>query len=381
MLAHPRATTAAPLTPPGRGGIAVVRLAGPRCGDIIAAVFRPLRPPAAPDELALGWLVDPADGATIDQVLVTRDGEAAEINLHGGPAVEAATLDLLAAQGAEVVAARGEEGFRPAHPRWANPAVGREMLRRLPHARSLLAAAALSAQWSDGLSRLAREQVENGPDAQSRTALRAAADGLGAMRRLLDPAEVVIAGPPNAGKSALANALVGGRISIVHDRPGTTRDWVREPAVLDGVPVSLTDTAGLWHAEAPVDAEAVRRARHRAERADLVLLASKGARADVPDWLDAAAVLRVATKADAVPVAGPADIAVSTVTGAGLRALRRAVVAALGLADFDARAPAAFTKRQQRLLLRACEASSGPEPGDAPAALKELLCGRQDARP
>ena len=98
------------------------------------------------------------------------------------------------------------------------------------------------------------------PPAELPAMLRRAAGRLALIRRLLEPAEVVLAGPPNVGKSTLANALIGRQVSLVHDQAGTTRDWVRHLAVLCGVPVHVTDTAGLWDAPAGVDAQAVGRA-------------------------------------------------------------------------------------------------------------------------
>ncbi|MBS3733901.1 MAG: 50S ribosome-binding GTPase [Phycisphaerae bacterium] len=377
MIPTAHVTVASPLTPPGRGGIGAIHLSGPRCERILAAVFRPRVPAERCGELALGWLIDPADGEAIDQVLVARGKNEAEINLHGGPAVQTVALELLAAYGADVAAADATEGLDASHPQWDNPAIGHEMLRHLPQAGSLLAAVALSAQWAGGLSRLARHVLETGASETTATDLRAAARGVAAMRRLLAPTEVVIAGPPNAGKSALANALVGRQVSIVHNHAGTTRDWVRSPAVIDGVLIGLTDTAGLWSApeRESVDAEAVRRARGRAEQADLVLLASPGGTAHVPDWLGDDPVLRVATKADVSDVSPMADVAVSVRTGAGLDALRKAVVAALGLAAFQPTDPAAFTQRQQRLLDRAAEAIECDDPDSAHAELQELLDG------
>lgn len=367
-------TTAAPLTPPGRGAIGIIELRGPRCGAMLAEIFRGPSP-ARPGALCLGWLVEP-DGTRLDQVLVLAETGRAEIHLHGGPGVERAALELLAAQGAEVRAARGGEGLPAEHPAWANPAIGRELLRALPDARTSLVVAAFAAQWSAGLSRLACEaRTAARPPAELAAELRATAGRLPRMRRLLEPAEVVIAGPPNAGKSSLANALVERQVSVVHDRPGTTRDWVRETASFDGVPVELTDTAGLWATEDAIDAEAVARARHRAERADLVLLASPRAAAAVPEWLHASRVLRIATKSDLVPPGPDADVSVSTVTGDGLPALRLAAVSALGLDGLDPQAPAAFTQQQRLLLERAAAATEAGRTNEATAALDEMLGG------
>jgi tRNA modification GTPase len=114
------------------------------------------------------------------------------------------------------------------------------MLEALPQAASELVVAAVSQQWSAGVSQLASD-----PDVSAEL-LRSAARRLPMMQKLLSPPEVVLVGPPNVGKSTLANAIVGREVSIVHTIAGTTRDWVREQALLGGVPIWLTDTAGLF---------------------------------------------------------------------------------------------------------------------------------------
>jgi tRNA modification GTPase len=381
--------TATLQTPPGRGGIAVIALSGDGCADVLAEVFRPLRSHAAGGNnvLQLGRLMDGRE--VIDEAIVCCRPGACEINIHGGPAVARRTMQLLAARGAIIQPAESAatKTFAPAHPSWNNPAIGLEMLQVLPQARSELAVSAITQQWSAGLSRLAAEALA----AQKTEAveslpprLRAAGQTLAVMQRLLNPAEVVLAGEPNVGKSTLANALIGREVSLVHAQPGTTRDWVRELAVLGGLPVWLTDTAGLWEADAPIDAEAVRRARHRVEQADLVLLTSAERTTAVPDWLHAKdkKILNVWAKADlAPPPAGFAGPAVSAHTGEGLEELKQAILAALGLADFDPARPMAFAPRQADLLARAANALDAGDTASAYRCLEDLLAGQTPPSP
>jgi len=375
-------TTAWLQTPPGRAGIAVVCLAGPRTGELLGRIFRPIGSQAGDSEnsLRLGYLLD--GGRRIDEAIVSRRGRTAEINIHGGSAVAAAVLKLLGRCDVALLAARpaAPESFPLAHVRWNNPAIGLELLQALAGARSLRVASAVTQQWSGGISLLARTALNaTKPPEDIPANLRAAADAFPTMWRLLQPAEVVLAGPPNAGKSLLANALIGRQVSIVDATPGTTRDWVRELAVLEGIPIWLTDTAGLWDVPEGVDAEAVRRGRRRAEQADLVLLLDVGGAVSVPEWLHARRLLRVGSQCDRCP-AGGADVAVSAVTGQGMDQLRAAILRALDLADVRPTRPMAFTPRQEKLLRESAASLSAGRSDPARAALSALLEDVHSAR-
>ncbi len=388
------------LTPPGRGGIAVIHLTGPGAIESLRPVFRPLSSHAAAGAhaLQLGRIVG-EDGAVLDEAVVCSTPEGIEINIHGGPQVVRSTLERLGRCGVRVAVASAPQGGLPAaHPQLDNPAVGREMIEALSDAQSPLAVAALTRQWSAGLSRLARQalagvaaaEAPGGSRDELADALRRAGRALPRMTRLLSPAEVVIVGPPNAGKSTLANALVGRAVSIVHEQAGTTRDWVRELALIDQAPVHLADTAGLWQQAEGVDAEAVARARRCAEQADVILL-TEGADGEefvFPPWLEGQCVIPVRTKADLLPrsesgAAGgsPAprnageSLAVSALTGDGLSQLRRAILLRLGLEGFDPAEPMAFTPRQAGLLERAAQAIDEGRVERAAQRLGELLAG------
>ena len=376
----PEPTTAALCTAPGRGGIAVITLIGPRAEEILTAVFRPISDHKdAPDNtLQLGYLADDRTGAALDKVIVCRTRRGIEINIHGGPHIARRSLELLANLGAQPHDCNVDPDgpLDTAHDRWNNPSIGSELLITLSRARSTLVVAALSSQWSGGLSALAADDELPGADQ-----LRAAADGLKDIRKLLAPAEVVLAGPPNAGKSTLANALVGREVSIVHQTAGTTRDWVREPAVINGVPIWLTDTAGLWDAPEGIDSEAVRRARHCGLEADIVILLDPDPGAGVPGWLDRSQgrpkLLSVTTKCDQPAGDNTPDrrLEISAITGRGLEKLKNAVVAAIGLADFDPKAPRAFTTRQADIVSRAADAIETGDTAAAQDALDQLLRG------
>jgi tRNA modification GTPase len=352
--------TATLQTPPGKGGIAVIAVTGPGLHDALREVFRPRNSGndiAFADNglLHLGYLTDGEE--ILDEAVVALSPRGAEINIHGGPTTARRVLRRLTALGAEIFP-QDDAPFEPAHPQWNNPAVGTELQAALPDAPSLLTAAVLTGQWSAGLSQLARGLLdEKIPPPDAADLLQSAVDAYATTQRLLHPPEVVLAGPPNAGKSTLINALVARPVSIVHEQAGTTRDWVRERAILLGRCVYLTDTAGLWDADHPVEAESVRRAWERIAQADLVLLLSENDPVELPDGVRAKAGLHVRTKCDKTPDApNPRIPAVSAYTGEGMDELIDAVLKALGLTDVDPDTPTAFTPRQETLLQQSTDA-------------------------
>ncbi len=188
---------------------------------------------------------------------------------------------------------------------------------------------------------------------------------------------VVIAGKPNAGKSSLMNRLVGDEIAIVTDQPGTTRDVLRQQLHLDGLPLTLIDTAGLRGALDAAEAEGIRRARHEMGRADRILYvidaSTEGSAGSEARTADAAPSAELASLPKDVPVtlvfnkidltgvaaglgegaglgetagtrdaaAAPVRIHVSARTGAGVDALREHLKASAGYRDGDSGALAA----------------------------------------
>jgi tRNA modification GTPase len=151
-------------------------------------------------------------------------------------------------------------------------------------------------------------------------ALEAGARG----ERLREGATIVIAGPPNAGKSTLLNALARREVAIVSPVAGTTRDAIEAHLDLDGYPATLVDTAGLHEAADELEAAGIGRTLERASRADLILwLSAPDAEAPLPSTLSAP-VIEVRTKLDqvgAAPCDGSSTLSVSAVTGEGMAAL------------------------------------------------------------
>ena len=182
-------------------------------------------------------------------------------------------------------------------------------------------------------------------------------------RKLRDGLHVVLVGPPNAGKSSLLNALAGSERAIVTDVAGTTRDLLRESIRIDGVELTLVDTAGLREAGDAIEAEGIRRARGELERADLALVVldarapDAGRAAVAADLAGVPHVLRLHNKADLLPSpprAGDADrIAISARTGLGLDELHRRLLALSAAGDAGEGAFSARARHVQALAVAA----------------------------
>ncbi len=170
-----------------------------------------------------------------------------------------------------------------------------------------------------------------------------------AAARLREGFTVVIAGPPNVGKSTLMNVLAGRDVAITSPVPGTTRDLIEVFLDLRGYPVILVDTAGVRESHDPIEQEGVARARRRAESADLILWLND--RADDLGPSPGSAMLVVRTKMDleqADPSAGqPAGVAISAKTGAGVDRLLD-VIAELAEERMSSREPTLLTLERHR---------------------------------
>jgi tRNA modification GTPase len=312
--------------------IAVIRASGPSAADLVRALAGRLPPPR---RASLATLTDPLDGRPLDRGLVlwlpgpgSPTGEdVAEFHVHGGRAVIAAVLDALTAMPrvrlaepgeftrraflagrmdlaavegvADLVAADTEAQRRQALAQ-AEGALGARVgawRDRILAARAL-AEASLDFADEDDVAADALEQARAVAAALQADIATALAASRGA-ERLRDGFRVVVLGPPNAGKSSLVNALARREVAIVTAEPGTTRDLIEVHLDLDGWPVTVTDTAGLRETAGLVEQEGIRRARARAEDADLVLwLSAVDDPREPPADLPPAPMLVVATKAD-----------------------------------------------------------------------------------
>ena len=314
-----RDTIAAIATPPGVGGVGLIRVSGPSAEGIARRLFRPSRPLAAflSHHLYHGEIVAPDTGSTLDDVLAafmkgphTYTGEdTLEISCHGGPLILRTVLDEIFKAGArpaergeftkraflndrldlsqaeavlDLVTAQTREGVSAAAGRLKG-----NLSARIGIIRSaiidLLAGIEASIDFSE------EDGVGEAPGGAS-PGFQALIDDLTALaatyrrgRITREGVGIVIAGRPNVGKSSLLNRLLGEKRAIVTPIPGTTRDFIEEAVEIGGIPVRLTDTAGIRPPENAIEKEGIDLVWERLAAADAILFLLDGSMALTPE--------------------------------------------------------------------------------------------------
>ncbi|MDA8161511.1 MAG: tRNA uridine-5-carboxymethylaminomethyl(34) synthesis GTPase MnmE [Desulfobacteraceae bacterium] len=338
-------TIAAIATPTGTGGIGVIRISGPASPDILSRLFRPKNPlpRLEPRRLHYGWAIDPADGAPIDEILAvfikgpasyTKE-DMAELQCHGGHAVLKRLLEAVTSCGARL-AEPGEftkRAFVNGRIDLAQAEAVLELIQAKTEKERCLAMTALDGRLKDrieparqaviqalarieaaidfpdeGLEPIDGEAVAGQLLDNAIFPIKDIVDSYNQRRILREGARVALAGRPNAGKSSLFNAMLGACRVIVSPTPGTTRDTVEETLDLDGISVTIVDTAGI-NAEShdPVEAMGMEFSVNEIRRADVVIMVSdisNGLSAQDSDLLemvpDKTPVIMVLNKADLV---------------------------------------------------------------------------------
>jgi tRNA modification GTPase len=320
----------------GRAGVAVIRISGPAAGEALRTLAGALPPPR---RASLRKLKDSRSGTLLDRGLViwmpgpnSFTGEdMAELHIHGGRAVIGGVMEALLAVPGMRLAEAGEfarrgfengkldltevEGLADLINAETEAQRGQALAQAQGSARrlyetlreELVKAQALTEaglDFADEADVAADAAVQ--ADAIVAKLIAAISEQLTDRRgeRLRDGYRVVIAGPPNAGKSSVLNALARRDVAIVSEEAGTTRDVIEVHLDLAGLPVIVTDTAGLREAGGAVESEGIRRALAKAASADLVLWLVD---ATAPQWNPPRSLLDA--RAELVPVLNKIDLA------------------------------------------------------------------------
>ncbi len=386
-------TIVAIATPPGRGGIGVVRLAGPEARSIAAPMLR-LKHELEPGRAVFGELVEPGEPGEphgheqcIDEVVVTyfasphsyTTDDIVEISAHGSPVVLRHVVELALAQGARL-AEPGEFTMRA----FLNGRIDltqAEAVRDLIESQTLYQAKVAAQQLEGALSRrlqpikqklveliavleagidFAEDDVSVLPVEQIlehiaavRAPLMQLSESFAYGKLVHEGLTLAIVGRPNVGKSSLFNSLVESDRAIVTAAPGTTRDLVTETVALGGIPVKLVDTAGIRHALDEAEGIGIRKSMEALADADLVLIvldSSEPASSEDERLLALVAqrtAILVENKSDKtslqfqVPSSQLRRVRVSALTGAGIPELRAEVLRHVG-GEFDGRGETGF---------------------------------------
>jgi tRNA modification GTPase len=357
-------------TPPGRGGIGIVRLSGPHALELASGLIR-TSGALEHARARLAEVVDPEREQKIDEAVVTyfarphsyTGEDLVEIAAHGSPVILEMLVRLALRGGARL--ARPGEFTERAFLAGRLDLTQAEAVRDLIEAQTLYQARVAAEQMGGALARriqpakqelvelialleagidFAEDDVEVTPEAEIVTRIDTIAALLSELARSFEHGRMVhaglrlaIVGRPNVGKSSLFNRLLERERAIVTATPGTTRDLVTDRLSLGGIPVELVDTAGLREAKDEAEAIGIRKSRETLAEADVVMVvldASVPLREDEHDLIASLAgrrALVVRNKcdledgADVPPELPVASVATSALTGEGLQTLRDAL--------------------------------------------------------
>ncbi|MBN2268962.1 MAG: 50S ribosome-binding GTPase [Sedimentisphaerales bacterium] len=382
---------AAAMTGKGIGAIATVQIFGDDVQRVLAEIFKPVGSKPAEfktGKIPLGSIVD--RDKTIDQVTIGCEGpQNLAIHCHGNPLVVEMIMELLRNHGAELISA--EEFLRTTLAAQGSlNAIAIEAKLAQLNAKTLTGTKILANQIDGGLTKWL-ENAKTAPlDRIAAKAEQILADS-GAAELIISGCKIVLAGPPNSGKSTLLNRLAGRQKAIVTDIEGTTRDWVSAQCQIGPLSVMLIDTAGLDEKlTASSGATTEKTAQEMTARilteAELILLVLDNSKS--ADQLNrmplgkiaAKKVLTALNKADLLAKFDAAQlpnslsnaVEISAKSGAGIENLKKAILQIAGVSEITTKTAVAFTPRQQDLLKQLTTVKSKQQTA---SIISELLNG------
>jgi tRNA modification GTPase len=261
------------LTSADPAAIAVVKVQGPAAANIVARYWSPVGLQATLEINRIRFGNWQSPGSSVgEQVVVCRTGhDCIEIHCHGGLQAANRIIADLEAGGASVDMVVADDGCGAISEEAIRIAAEEDLVR----AKTEKTAGILLDQWRGALCReirAVRNLVKGGQVDEASTRIETLKKSFAIGRHLVDPYQVVVAGPPNVGKSSLINAILGYSRVIVHETAGTTRDVVEELTSVDGWPVLIHDTAGFRESSDAIEQQGIAAAKSELASADLVLI-------------------------------------------------------------------------------------------------------------
>ena len=369
---------AAVTTGKGTGAIATIELCGENAHAVLEKIFTTTGQSKTVFEsgkILLGSIAN--SERTIDQVTIgCQNPDDFAIHCHGNVLIVEMIMELLEQHKVQLITAEALLSKRPA----AN-SIEIEAKLALAKARTLDGARIIANQINSGLTKQL-EKWQSDPKTITIEHAKRILDQSQTAKLFIKGCTIVLAGPPNSGKSTLFNSLCGKQKAIVTDIKGTTRDWVSARCKLGPLSVDLIDTAGLDSAmaESAIDSESQARAKQMLKNADLILLVLDASEPGHPidHTFTDKKVLTVLNKSDlpmkldATNFAGNQTISLSAKDSTGLENLIKRITEICGAADFELNSAVCFTQRQSLLLKELAEADS---PDQRRSIIAELLNG------
>jgi len=361
--------------------ISGIQLIGAGSADIMKSIFRPagkMNVDLSKGRILHGFIFD--GGRDIDEVVIgCEDKDVFSINCHGNPLIVENILELLKTRGAKIAEPQEVLVFL-GRQKYGDNTIAIEAGITLTQSATLDGAKIIAHQTKMGLLQTAQWWLKNLSVFELDDIKAGAAQILSDSKIayfFIKGAKVVIAGPPNSGKSTLFNYLCGKQKAIVTDIAGTTRDWLSAQIRLRKITAEFFDTAGLdetLSGKSVVDAESQKQAVELIEKCDIVLFildATKKASAS-GFRLSAKTVLTIFNKCDLLKDLSFEGLKISAKTGSGIKELIDEIEQALGVVDFDVKKTVCFTDRQRKVLEQIASAKTKQQ---TKGLITELLKG------